>query len=53
MVAEALTAAGVEVDKKDVNVPEIKEVGTYEGTVKVYKKIAADVNVEVVAENAE
>ena len=53
MVAEALTAAGVEVDKKDVNIPEIKEVGAYEGTVKVYKKVAADIKVEVVAENAE
>ena len=53
MVAEALTAAGVEVDKKDVNVPEIKGVGTYEGTVKVYKKIFGTVNVEVVAESAE
>ena len=53
MVAEAITAAGVEVDKKDVTVPEIKEVGTFEGKVKVYKKVAADINVEVVAESAE
>lgn len=53
MVAEALTAAGVEVDKKDVNVPEIKGVGNYEGTVKVYKKIFGTVGVEVVAESAE
>ena len=53
MVAEALVAAGVEVDKKDVTVPEIKEVGTFEGKVKVYKKVVADINVEVVAENAE
>ena len=53
MVADALTSAGVEVDKKDVTVPEIKEVGTFEGKVKVYKKIVADVNIEVVAESAE
>ena len=53
MVAEALVAAGVEVDKKDVTVPEIKEVGTFEGSVKVYKKIVAAINVEVVAESAE
>ena len=53
MVADALVAAGVEVDKKDVTVPEIKEAGNFEGKVKVYKKIVADINVEVVAESAE
>ena len=53
MVAEALVAAGVEVDKKDVSVAEIKEPGTFEAKVKVYKKIVADVAVEVVAEKAE
>jgi len=50
MVAEALTAAGVEVDKKNVTVPEIKELGEFEGKVKVYRQIAATVKVEVVAE---
>ena len=53
MVAEALVAAGVEVDKKNVTVPEIKELGEFEGKVKVYRQIAATVKVEVVAENAE
>ncbi len=53
MVAEALVAAGIEVDKKDVTIPEIKEAGNFEGKVKVYKKIVADINVEVVAESAE
>ena len=52
-LADALVAAGVEVDKKDVTVPEIKEAGNFEGKVKVYKKIVADINVEVVAESAE
>jgi len=50
MVAEALTAAGVEVDKKNVTVPEIKELGEFEGKVKVYRQIAATVKVEVVSE---
>ena len=49
-VAEALCAAGAEVDKKNVTVPEIKEVGEYEAKVKCYKGVFADVKVEVVAE---
>ena len=49
-VAEALTAAGYEVEKRHINVPEIKELGEYEATVKVYKAVAATVKVEVVAE---
>ena len=49
-VAEALAAAGCEVEKRHINVPEIKELGEYEATVKVYKAVAATVKVEVVAE---
>ena len=49
-VAEALTAAGVEVDKKAVTVPEIKEAGEYEAAVKCYKGVVANVKVNVVAE---
>ena len=48
-VAEALTAAGVEVDKKNVTVPEIKELGEYEAKVKCYKGVFA--NVKVLVEN--
>ena len=48
-VAEALTAAGVEVDKKNVTVPEIKELGEYEGKVKCYKGVYAAVKVLVEA----
>ena len=53
MVAEALAAAGVEVEKKNVTVPEIKEPGEFEAKVKVYKAVVADVKVEVAAESAE
>ena len=49
-VAEALCAAGAEVDKKNVTVPEIKEVGEYEAKVKCYKGVFADVKVNVAAE---
>ena len=49
-VAEALQAAGVEVDKKNITLPEIKAVGEYEAVVKCYKAVKATVKVEVVAE---
>ena len=49
-VAEALAQKGVEVEKKNVTVPEIKELGEYEAKVKCYKGVFADVKVTVVAE---
>ena len=51
-VAEALAAAGIEVDKKNVTVPEIKETGEFEGKVKCYKGVFANVKVLVEAEAA-
>ena len=48
-VAEALNAAGIEVDKKNVTVPEIKELGEFEGKVKCYKGVFAAVKVLVEA----
>ena len=41
---------GEGVDKKNVTVPEIKELGEYESQVKCYKGIFANVKLEVVAE---
>lgn len=52
MVADALVALGVNVEKKNVTVPEIKEVGEYVAAVKVYKAVVAEVKVLVVAEKA-
>ena len=49
-VAEALTALGIETDKKNVTVPEIKETGEFEGSVKVYKAVVANVKILVEAE---
>lgn len=46
-VAELL---GEGVEKKNVTVPEIKELGEYEAQVKCYKGIFANVKLEVVAE---
>ena len=52
MVADALAALGVNVDKKNVNVPELKETGEFEGTAKIYKTVVAAVKVLVEAEKA-
>ena len=52
-VAEALVAAGFECDRKNITLtgePLIKQVGTYQAVVKIYKDIKATVNVEVVGE---
>ncbi len=49
-VEEALRNAGIEVDKKNITLGEIKTVGEYEGTVKCYKTVKATVKVTVVAE---
>ena len=49
-VAEALAAAGVEVDKRNITLPEIKEVGEFEGKVKCYKGVFATVKLVVAAE---
>lgn len=49
-VAEVLAAAGFEVEKKNITLPEIKELGEFEGKVKCYKGVFADIKVEVVAE---
>ena len=49
-IEEALKAAGVEVDKKNITLGEIKTVGEYEGSVKCYKAVKATVKVTVEAE---
>ena len=49
-VAAALVEKGFEVDKKNVEVPEIKELGEFEARVKCYKGVFANVKINVVAE---
>ena len=48
-VAAVLAEAGIEVEKRHINLPEIKELGEFEGTVKCYKGVFATVKVAVVA----
>ena len=52
-IAEALEAKGFEIDRRNITIvgeDDVKEVGTYEATVKCYKDIKATINFEVVAE---
>ncbi len=49
-IAEALEAKGVTADKKDITVPSIKELGTFEAKVRCYKDIAGTVKVTVIDE---
>ena len=49
-LSEALAAAGIEIDKKDITVEAAKELGTYEATVKCYRDIKGTFKYEIVAE---
>ena len=50
-VADALVAAGFEVDKKNIEIvsEEVKELGVYDAKVKCYKGVFADLKFEAVA----
>ncbi|HQL70566.1 MAG: 50S ribosomal protein L9 [Bacteroidales bacterium] len=52
MLAEALKNAGFEVDRKNIKIKEedVKEVGMYHASVKLYKDIKVEIEFEVVAE---
>ena len=47
-VADALAAAGIELDKRNIEVPEIKALGEYEAKAKFYKVVFATLKLEVV-----
>ncbi|MBR4771690.1 MAG: 50S ribosomal protein L9 [Bacteroidales bacterium] len=52
-VAEALAAMGYEVDRKNIDMEAIKEVGVYDVAVKCYRNVKATMKVEVAGEAAE
>lgn len=52
-VEQAIAAKGVELDKRSIKVPAIKEIGSYTASVRIYKEIGAEVKIEVVAIAAE
>ena len=50
-VADALTKAGFEVDRKIIYIKEsVKEVGNYKATLKLHKEVSVEVPFEVVSE---
>ncbi len=48
-IAEALEAQGFSIDKKNINVATVKEIGSFEAIVKIYKDIKATVKFTVTA----
>lgn len=54
IISEALAALGHNIDRKLINLKDtIKTVGVHVATVKFHKEVAQDIEVEVVAEDAE
>lgn len=52
-IAEALAKAGVEIDRKKIDMPEpIKTLGSHEAVVKLHPEVKAVVKIEVVPEQA-
>jgi large subunit ribosomal protein L9 len=52
-IAEVLTAKGFDIDRKNISIvgeENVKEVGTYEADVKIYKNIHAKIKFEVISE---
>ncbi len=48
-IAEALAAKGIEIDRKNIVVDAVKQVGAYEAAVKLHREVKATVKFEVVA----
>ena len=52
-VADALNAKGFEIDRKNITImgeDSVKEVGIYDGVVKLYRDIKANIKISIVAE---
>ncbi|MBP5502006.1 MAG: 50S ribosomal protein L9 [Bacteroidales bacterium] len=52
-IAEALAKNGIEVDRKTITIADeanIKEIGKYKATIKLYKDVKANIEFEVVSE---
>jgi large subunit ribosomal protein L9 len=52
-ISEALTVQGFDIDRKNISIvgeDSIKEVGTYEADIKIYKTIHARIKFEVISE---
>ena len=51
-IAEELAKQGFEIDRKMIVVKDVKEVGSYQATIKLHKEVSVEVPFEVVAEEA-
>ena len=51
-IAEELGKLGFDIDRKIINVKDVKEVGSYTATVKLHKEVSVEIPFEVVAEEA-
>jgi large subunit ribosomal protein L9 len=49
-IADELAKLGFEIDRKSIDVEDVKAVGNYVAKVKLYKEVAAEIPFEVVAE---
>ena len=52
-IVEALAQRGIEIDRRQVQLRDVKEIGNFTAVVKVYKDVNAELPFTVVAENAE
>ena len=51
-ISEALAKKGLEVDRKQIVVKDVKEVGSYKAIVNLHKEVSVEIPFEVVAEEA-
>ncbi len=51
-IAEAIAAKGIEVDKRNIKVSAIKEVGSHTASIRIFKEVNAEVKIEVVSSTA-
>lgn len=51
-IADELKKQGFDIDRKQIVLKEIKEIGTYTATVKLHKEVSVEIPFEVVAEEA-
>jgi large subunit ribosomal protein L9 len=49
-IAQALSAKGYDIDRRKIEVGDIKVLGTYEATVNLHRDVVVNVKIEVVAE---
>ena len=51
-IAEELAKQGFNIDRKIIQLKDVKEVGSYTATIKLHKEVSVDIPFEVVAEEA-